>query len=117
MANDKKFAASFVLGLVLLPASAIGAVVLAGDGAEATPEPTIAAAETVSWVAPAVEPFLSETDVWQACVPDAALLLEKEADETITPIEDAALDALRSICLKRECRLTVHRPRRQSLEP
>ncbi len=42
------------------------------------------------WVAPAVEPFLSETDIWQACVPDAALLLENEADKTITPIEDAA---------------------------
>jgi hypothetical protein len=45
-----------------------------------------------------VDPGLSDLDIWTACVPDAATLIAKEVDGTITPVEDAALDALRKIC-------------------
>ncbi|MBK5267695.1 MAG: hypothetical protein JJE47_09705 [Acidimicrobiia bacterium] len=96
------FGASFIAGVVLIPAAAIASVFLIGN---APPEEPIAA--VVDSTLPAVvaqaevvppQPFLSDLDIWTACVPDAAALIEKETAGTITPVEDAALDALREIC-------------------
>lgn len=100
MAVDKNFGVSFIIGLVLLPVSAIAAVAMSGPSA-AEPTTTIAVATTrpaETTATAAVAEGLTDTDIWQACVPDAASLLEKEVAGTITPIEDAALDALRAIC-------------------
>lgn len=100
MAKDK-FGASFIAGVVLIPAAAIASVFLIGN---APPEEPVAA--VVDSTIPAVvvqaevptQPLLSDLDIWTACVPDAAALIEKETAGTITPVEDAALDALREIC-------------------
>ena len=103
MAEGSKFSGSMLAGLILLPVSAVVAVALTGiltsPPAPDLPEAggvTAAASPTVAALAPAVG--LTEDDIWQACVPDAAVLLGKESEGSISAIEDAALDALRSVC-------------------
>lgn len=103
MSKGKSFGTSFVAGVVLLPAAAILSVALIGQAAPEEPvEAALVADTTVAAVVVQAEapasPFLSDLDIWTACVPDAAGLIEKETAGTITPVEDAALDALRAIC-------------------
>lgn len=101
MAKDK-FGASFIAGVVLIPAAAIASVFLIGNAPPKEPvaavvDSTIPAVVVETEVVPQ-QSFLSDLDIWTACVPDAAALIEKETAGTITPVEDAALDALREIC-------------------
>lgn len=102
MADGTKFSGSLLAGLILLPVSAVVAVALTGI-LTSPPAPGLPDAGGVTAAASPALPAppqanLSETDVWQACVPDAAALIVKETDGSITAIEDAALDALRSVC-------------------
>ena len=110
------FTISLILGLLLIPLSAVAATALiSSDGEselddagvivvevpEATvPESTVPTtevleAETVFVTEP---PTATSADLGAACGPEGLELVEREAEGTITDLEQAALDALRQIC-------------------
>ncbi|MFQ5555445.1 MAG: hypothetical protein ACE5GC_08770 [Acidimicrobiia bacterium] len=108
--GTKRPGLAIVASLVLVPASAIAAVALASSPiAEPLAEATIAAApsvaaiertqptaSTISYVQDPVTALPSDLET--ACTTDAATLVEAELSETISPLQIAALDALRLIC-------------------
>ena len=103
-AAGRKYAPSFLLGLLLVPLSAVAAFALvAGGTTEATP--AMAAEETTTTTAvEVVETVAVPTtadpvaDLTAACGDDGWALVGAEADGTISDLEQAALDALRPIC-------------------
>jgi hypothetical protein len=103
-----KLSTSLVIGLLLVPLSAVAAVALINPSepaqaeevvaVEATFEPTTSTTSTV--VSDVVAPEIaSSEDLALACGAEGLALVAKEADETITPLEQAALDSLRAICV------------------
>jgi len=113
-AGKSTFTLSLILGLLLIPLSAVAAAALisSDDGSTSTtiqaepiveeaPETTVTTAETVEaeTVFVTEAPSATSADLEAACGPDALELVEREADGTITELEQAALDALRQICL------------------
>ena len=114
--RSSMFTISLILGLLLIPLSAVAATALiSSDGEselddagvivvevpEATvPESTVPTtevleAETVFVTEP---PTATSADLGAACGPEGLELVEREAEGTITDLEQAALDALRQIC-------------------
>jgi hypothetical protein len=104
---------SLLAGLALVPLSAVAAFALVspserpgGNDVEyaaadlvatsvATAPTTAARGETVVVVEPATA---TRADLEAACGPDGQALVEREYAGDITPVEQAALDALRQIC-------------------
>ncbi len=106
--KERKFPTSLIAGVLLVPVSALAAVALAGGTdtpAEDTTTTTVVAAvsttvaETTTTTTTVAIPALSTADdLAAACGPEGLQLVDKEAAEAITPLEQAALDALRAIC-------------------
>ncbi|MFV9673016.1 MAG: hypothetical protein ACNYZH_07285 [Acidimicrobiia bacterium] len=110
--RSSMFTISLILGLLLIPLSAVAATALISNDGETdegeaaaivvdVPETTITstteavAAETVFVTEP---PTATRGDLEAACGEEGFELVEREAAETITDLEQAALDALRQIC-------------------
>jgi hypothetical protein len=110
--RSSTFTISLILGLLLIPLSAVAATALiSNDDGETgeddaavvvveVPETTIptteaVAAETVFVTEP---PTATRADLEAACGPEGLELVERELDGTITDLEQAALDSLRQIC-------------------
>ena len=106
------FTISLILGLLLIPLSAVAATALISnddgetDGGDTAvvvvdvPETTVSTteapeAETVFVTEP---PTATRADLEAACGPEGLELVEREMDGTITDLEQAALDSLRQIC-------------------
>ncbi len=105
-AKPKRFSTSLVVGLLLVPVSAVAAVALVNPDAAAEPEEVVAAevvvdtASTTEGVADTVVPEIaSGDDIAEACGEQGLALVVKESEGTISPLEQAALDSLRAICL------------------
>ena len=98
-----KFTLSAILGLALIPLAAVVAVALVSD---ANPEAAVAAEPSVEVQAlPEVQQVVfgavgqaTPEDLAAACGPAGLDLVAREADRTISPLQQAALDALRPIC-------------------
>ncbi len=109
--RSSMFTISLILGLLLIPLSAVAATALMSNDGETdgddvgaivveVPETTVATteaavAETVFVTEP---PTATRADLEAACGPEGLELVEREAEGTITDLEQAALDALRQIC-------------------
>ncbi len=100
-----KLSTSLVVGLLLVPLSAVAAVALVNPDATAEPEEAVAVEMIVEEVtstttAEAIEipEIASDDDLAAACGEQGLALVEKEAAGTISPLEQAALDSLRAIC-------------------
>jgi hypothetical protein len=103
-----RLSTSLIIGLLLVPLSAVAAVALVGPDASATTATTVAAATTLPDTTTTTATTVPETtaapeiasrdDLVAACGSDGLSLVTKEADGTITPLEQAALDSLRAIC-------------------
>ena len=98
-------AIAVVIGLLTGPALAVGATrVFQRSGSSGAGEPvstsTTSGTSTTSAVEPAVAVDGSGTpsDMELACGPQGRSLITREANGTITGIEQAALDSLRPIC-------------------
>jgi len=99
-----RFAPSFLIGLLAVPLSAVAAFLLiTGTDTEAvrvavetTTAPTTTSAPATTLVVPVVDDGAAVLAL--ACGGDGRGLVEKEADGSITSLEQAALDALRPIC-------------------
>ena len=111
--KSSAFTISLILGLLLIPLSAVAAAALisSDDGSgSAAVEPAVVVAEvqettvTTTETADAETVFVTEAptatavDLEAACGSDGLELVEREAAGTITDLEQAALDALRQIC-------------------
>jgi len=112
MPNSKRprvYAASLVVGLLLLPTIAFAFSGSGGDTPVATASPVIAVpiAELITLESTAQ---LDAGDLAAACGADGSSLVEKEGTQTITPIEQAALDALRPICAANSLALADYTP-------
>lgn len=104
-----KLSTSLIVGMLLVPVSAVAAVALVNPDASAESEevatevaPVTAVAESVttSTLADVVVPEIaSADDLALACGEQGLALVTKEADATISALEQAALDSLRAICL------------------
>jgi len=107
--GGSKFSTSLVIGLLLVPLSAVAAVALVNPDAAAEPEEVVAAeivleTTTTTTVEAEAEDIVvaeiaSGDDLAAACGEQGLSLVMKEAEATITPLEQAALDSLRAICL------------------
>ena len=109
--RSSMFTISLILGLLLIPLSAVAATALISNDGETdaddagvviveVPETTVTttepvAAETVFVTEP---PTATRADLEAACGPEGLELVEREAEGTITDLEQAALDSLRQIC-------------------
>ncbi len=109
--RSSMFTISLILGLLLIPLSAVAATALMSNDGETdgddvgaivveVPETTVATteaavAETVFVTEP---PTATRADLEAACGPEGLELVEREAEGTISDLEQAALDALRQIC-------------------
>ena len=98
-------AGSVIAGLLLVPAMAFAAVAIVSSISES--EDPVAVAEALPFfseedlsavVADASALENSPADLAEACGEPAAALVASELDESITDLEQAALDALRGIC-------------------
>jgi hypothetical protein len=97
-----KLTLSIVAGLVLVPLSAVLAVAIVGDGT--TPQ-AMASETTTAVPTPEVQQIVfgavaeaTTDDIAAACGPAGEALVAAEVDGSITPLQQAALDALRPIC-------------------
>ena len=116
--GTNRFTISLILGLLLIPISAVAAVALISqeedpaatqeetiEVASPTPEATIEVV-TTTIAAPAVSetmvvtesPTATSADLAIACGDEGMQLVEREADGSIDELGQAALDALRQIC-------------------
>jgi hypothetical protein len=101
--SGSKLTVSIIAGMMLIPVSAVAAVMMTDH------EPTPAVAEdTTTTVATQPPPSVAEIvyanvgataeDLEYACGEGGQWLVDAETSETITPVQQAALDALRGIC-------------------
>lgn len=102
-ARKGTFTISMILGLLLIPLSAVAAIALVDRSAPDIDASASAVAEPISVVTPAVVATTvagsyTNADLALACGDDGWALVEKEAGGTINDLEQAALDALRPIC-------------------
>ena len=102
-ARRNTFTLSLILGLLLIPVSAVAALALVDrtvtddDALAAASAEPLSAVTTVVAANAAAEPT-TEADLAMACGDEGWALVEKEIDGTINGLEQAALDALRGIC-------------------
>lgn len=109
--RSSMFTISLILGLLLIPLSAVAATALISNDGETdaddagvvvveVPETTVTTTEAV--VAETVfvtePPTATRADLEAACGDEGFELVEREAEGTITDLEQAALDSLRQIC-------------------
>ena len=107
------FTVSLILGMLLVPLSAVAAAAVISDGGDAGTEETVeavtvaevpeaivttTAAETVETVFVTDPPTFTRADLEAACGEQGWELVEREVEGTITELEQAALDSLRQIC-------------------
>ena len=93
---------SVILGIVLVPVAAVAATLLSGDDvtqAEAT-ETTVTTSQPAPSVAEIAYANVEATaeDLAYACGEGGLWLVDAENSGAITPLQQAALDALRGIC-------------------
>lgn len=102
-----RFTVSLVVGLLLIPLSAVAAYAIVSgtgsdDGEVAASTSTTAAGVSTTMAQEAtvtVEPVsASAADLAQACGPDGLWLVQQEAAGSLTEVQQASLDALRRIC-------------------
>ena len=110
--RSSMFTISLILGLLLIPLSAVAATALMSndDGEVENGDAGVVVVEvpetTVTTTAPVVAetvfvtdpPTATGADLEAACGPEGLELVEREAAGTITDLEQAALDSLRQIC-------------------
>lgn len=101
--GGSKFSTSLVIGLLLVPLSAVAAVALVNpDAAAESEEMTEAVVEEATATTAAEELVVPEIasgdDLELACGEQGLALVTKETEATISPLEQAALDSLRAIC-------------------
>lgn len=116
--GTNRFTISLILGLLLIPVSAVAAVALISqeedpaaaqeetiEAASPIPETTIEAITTTITAPAASEtlvvtesPTVTSADLAIACGDEGLQLVEREANGSIDELEQAALDALRQIC-------------------
>lgn len=89
-----------IVGVLLIPLSAVGAVVFTDRAATATGETTTTQPSAQQSVAQLVYSGVEATseDLAYACGDGGMLLVEAERSGTITELQQSALDALRGIC-------------------
>ena len=107
------FPVSLILGMLLVPLSAVAAAAVISDSGDAGTEETVeavtvaevpeaivspTAAETVGTVFVTDPPTFTRADLEAACGEQGWELVEREVEGTITELEQAALDSLRQIC-------------------
>ncbi len=103
-AGGRRFSTSLIVGLLLVPMSAVAAVALVNPDASAGPEATggveVVVDDATTTVGPVVDipEIATADDLEQACGEQGGLLIAKEAGGTISALEQAALDSLRAIC-------------------
>lgn len=100
--SGKNLTLSVILGIVLVPVAAVAATLLTGEDvtpAEAT-ETTVAASQPGPSVAQIAYADVEATaeDLAYACGEGGLWLVDAENAGSITPLQQAALDALRGIC-------------------
>jgi hypothetical protein len=101
-----KLSTSLIVGLLLVPLSAVAAVALVNPESssatqDASATTTTVAVETTTTMAETTTTTAEITgadDLALACGEQGQELVDKEADDSITPLEQAALDSLRAIC-------------------
>lgn len=102
--DGKRFSTSLIIGLLLVPLSAVAAVALVNPDATAESGETVAtevvATTTTSQAIDEYEipEIASAGDLELACGDEGMELVLKEGEGTITALEQAALDSLRAIC-------------------
>ena len=109
--RSSMFTISLILGLLLIPLSAVAATALiSSDGESEADDAGVIVVEVPETTVPTTEVLEAETvfvtepptatsaDLGAACGPEGLELVEREAEGTITDLEQAALDALRQIC-------------------
>ena len=111
--RSSTFTVSLILGLLLIPLSAVAAAALISNGegtdsevaeiavvAAAVPETVVTTAEpeSVETVIVTEAPTFTREDLESACGEQGWELVEREIDGTIGELEQAALDSLRQIC-------------------
>ena len=109
--RSSMFTISLILGLLLIPLSAVAATALiSSDGESEADDAGVIVVEVPETTVPTTEVLEAETvfvtepptatsaDLGAACGPEGRELVEREAEGTITDLEQAALDALRQIC-------------------
>lgn len=110
MKAGTKLSLSLIVGLILVPVSAVAAVVvLSPDDGQVlsdamTPPPFPEAVTPLEPVAQQVivEPVTaSDADLAAACGPDGLQLVQLEKEGTISEVQEAALDALRQLCAEK----------------
>ena len=98
---------SVIAGLLLVPLTAVAAVAIVGatsrpPAAEAAEDLTttteVAELESTTTTLVDLESLTDAEALEQACTTSAQHLIEREMDESISDLETAALDALRTIC-------------------
>jgi hypothetical protein len=110
--RSSTFTISLILGLLLIPLSAVAATALISndDGETGEDDAAVVVVEVPETTVPTTEAVTAETvfvtepptatraDLEAACGPEGLELVERELDGTITDLEQAALDSLRQIC-------------------
>jgi hypothetical protein len=110
--RSSTFTISLILGLLLIPLSAVAATALISndDGETGEDDAAVVVVEVPETTVPTTEAVTAETvfvtepptatraDLEGACGPEGLELVERELDGTITDLEQAALDSLRQIC-------------------
>lgn len=110
--RSSTFTISLILGLLLIPLSAVAATALISndDGETGEDDAAVVVVEVPETTVPTTEAATAETvfvtepptatraDLEAACGPEGLELVERELDGTITDLEQAALDSLRQIC-------------------
>ncbi len=102
--DGKRFSTSLIIGLLLVPLSAVAAVALVNPDATAESDETVAAeVVATTTTTQAVDEYevpeiASAGDLELACGDEGMELAFKEGEGTITALEQAALDSLRAIC-------------------
>ena len=110
--RSSMFTISLILGLLLIPLSAVAATALISndDGETGEDDAAVVVVEVPETTVPTTEavtaktvfvtepPTATRADLEAACGPEGLGLIETELDGTITDLEQAALDSLRQIC-------------------
>jgi hypothetical protein len=89
--------AALIVGALAVPAVAFMATAGNDDGSQDAPAGQATVVVSTTAAAPTAD-AASFTDLQLACGAEAAALIAGEAAGTLTPVEQAALDALRLIC-------------------
>jgi hypothetical protein len=93
-----RLAVSVIVGIVLIPLSAVAAVMLSDKGADTTATTLTTVGASADGTTAAQDISASTEDLAYACGEGGLWLVELERDGSITDLQQSALDALRGIC-------------------